>query len=429
MTISLARKVIFACVPAFLLCLANAYAQGPWVPLTNPAPSQCGGVMILLSDGTVLAKNSAGGGVGNSWDRLTPDIHGSYINGTWSNVDTMFEERNDFPSKVLKDGRVYVAGGEHGYGNYYVELFNPRTGHWVPAPMIGGGADILDFSSEILEDGRIIQAVFTPDSFGCDFFDPAINLFVPGPSPLRNFDEATWVKLPDNSILYVDEGRQTSERYIPSLNMWVDDGVVPVPLYDTYDDEIGPGFVLPDGRAIFFGSVSNTAYYTPSGTSSPGTWAAGPNFPGGQGMPDAAGAMMVNGKILLTTSLAPYGTLVYPSPTSVYEFDYLTNTFTSVGAPGGATTIPGACGNANMLDLPDGTVLFGLLGDLQYFEYVPSGSPVPAGKPTIDNIYKVTCDTYMITGTLFNGLNRRAEITGTTGADGNQLSYCAADDG
>src|SRR3954468_13821444 len=59
---------------------------GTWAPLTHLAPDANGGVMILLSNGTIMAKTFTGGSYGNVWDRLTPDATGSYANGTWSTI-------------------------------------------------------------------------------------------------------------------------------------------------------------------------------------------------------------------------------------------------------------------------------------------------------------------------------------------------------
>src|SRR5207244_13095090 len=106
-------------------------------------------------------------------------------------------------------------------------------------------------------------------------------------------DEAGSLKLPDYSLLTVDNGTQLSQRYIPSSNTFINDASTPVQLFDPFGDEMGPAFLLPNGKAIFFGSVSNTAIYTPSGSTTPGSWVAGPNYPNGQGMPDAPGCMMV----------------------------------------------------------------------------------------------------------------------------------------
>ena len=99
------------------------YAQGAWTPVANLAPATNLGGMLLLSDGTVLCKSSAGGGdgIGNTYNRLTPDANGSYVNGTWTSIAPMNKTRLYYSSQVLKDARVYVCGGEYGTGGSYGE--------------------------------------------------------------------------------------------------------------------------------------------------------------------------------------------------------------------------------------------------------------------------------------------------------------------
>ena len=62
--------------------------------------------------------------------------------------------------------------------------------------------------------------------------------------------------------------------------------------------------------------------------------------------------MMVNGKILCAVGSATS----YDPPTFFYEYDYLSNTFTSVNGPTGSTD-SAAPYQTMMLDLPDGSVL------------------------------------------------------------------------
>jgi hypothetical protein len=61
-----------------------------------------------------------------------------------------------------------------------------------------------------------------------------------------------------------------------------------------------------------------------------------------------------------------------------------------------------------MLDLPDGTVLYNDQGATRYYVYTPAGTPLAAGKPAISNITPLSCTTYRITGTLFNGISEGA---------------------
>jgi hypothetical protein len=77
-----------------------------WKPLVNQ-PKFNASTMLLLTDGSVMCQEA--GALG--WWRLRPDATGSYINGTWSALAPMHLTRLYYASAVLKDGRVFVAGG------------------------------------------------------------------------------------------------------------------------------------------------------------------------------------------------------------------------------------------------------------------------------------------------------------------------------
>jgi hypothetical protein len=309
---------------------------------------------------------------------------------------------------VLPDGRVYVCGGEYGTGGSTGEVYNPKTNTWTPTP--GPFPNVIsDANSEILPNGNVLQASVDESGENLNYlWNPTTNTYTAGPNCKRIDNEAVWVKLPDSSILFLDNYGLTSERYMPKTNTWINDASAPVNLYDPYGSEAGAGFTLPDGRVFFIGSTPNTLYYTPSGTTAPGTWAAGPAIPGSYGAADAPSAMMVNGKILLTVSPTPTSADHFPSPTQYYEFDYTTNTFTLLAAPGGGTSTNNSCYIGNMLDLPDGTVLFVNQNSDVYYQYTPSGAPLAAGKPAIAAVSRVNCDTFRVTGTMFNGITEGA---------------------
>ncbi|MGZ4987734.1 MAG: BACON domain-containing protein, partial [Limisphaerales bacterium] len=357
-------------------------------------------LMLLLPDGTVMAQNS---GTSVAWYRLTPDIHGNYANGTWTTLKSMHDNRLYVSSDVLKDGRVFIAGGEYGRGTKTAEVYDPLCNAWTMAPP--SGQSFSDSVSKVIANGNVMVCPVGPSPSGhVIFFDITANNWIAGPKLFRGSyqDEATWVKLPDNSILTIDPFGTHSERYIPSSNTWVDDGVLPVSLYDSFGSELGAGFLLPDGRVFYLGATGHTAYYTPTGTTSPGTWVAGPDIPNAQGTPDAAAAMMVNGKILCAVSPVPTSANHFPSPTSFYEFDYVTDSFTSINAPTGATESNPSY-YTTMLDLPDGTVLHAHFAS-QLYTYTPDGPPLAAGKPTISAITQNTNSTFHLTGTGLNGI-------------------------
>jgi hypothetical protein len=354
--------------------------------------------MLLLPDGTVMAADG-----GNSWFRLTPDLNGNYVNGSWTTLASMHDSRLYYSSQVLRDGRVFVAGGEYGTGHDSAEVYDPATNTWTYAPVSGQG--FSDSISKLLPNGNVLIAPVVPSQPGLTvIYDPAANAWLAGPTLFRGTyqDEASWVKLADDSILTVDPFGVNSERYIPALNRWVNDANVPVALYDSVSSEIGPGMLLADGRAFFFGSTGHTAYYTPNSTTNAGVWVAGPDIPNGQGTPDAPAANLINGKILVAVSPAPYPGNGYPTPTKFYEFDPVANTFTPASTVNG----PDLSGESEfriLLDLPDGSVLYSGF-DSQLYVYQPAGFPLAAAQPGIAGITQNPDGTFHLTGTLLNGL-------------------------
>ena len=103
--------------------------EGTWTPLANPAPETVG-LMMLLTDGTVLASGNADSGLGTggdkTWYKLTPDSQGHYVNGTWTQLTSMQYARLYVLSQILQNGKVFIAGGEYGSApNGSGELYDP----------------------------------------------------------------------------------------------------------------------------------------------------------------------------------------------------------------------------------------------------------------------------------------------------------------
>ena len=241
--------------------------------------------------------------------------------------------------------------------------------------------------------------------------------------------------LPDGSIVSYDiyssitDKQGEAQRYIPSTGQWIKTGTVPVQLSCTScGSELGPAFLLPDGRAWFTGANGNTAFYTPPATQTTppgaGTWTTGPTLPNGLTAGDAPGAVLPNGDVLIAVAPEIYpnpnaaqpgqSKYIYPSPTTLYEFDPTNNTFTNV------TPSPFNAQNqltnfnldlptykTTMLVLPTGQVL--LANDTGQMDiYTPSGSPNAAWKPTVSNIAYVSGSTFSLTGTTLDGIDEGA---------------------
>jgi hypothetical protein len=94
---------------------------GTWQPLKNNPPANVE-TMLLLTDGSVIAHETSTA----FWHRLRPDAAGDYMQGTWSAVapmpnNSLIPPGNGgptyaplyFASAVLRDGTMFVAGGEY----------------------------------------------------------------------------------------------------------------------------------------------------------------------------------------------------------------------------------------------------------------------------------------------------------------------------
>ena len=126
--------------------------SGTWQVAANVFPPGGAANPLLLTDGTVIVAS------GNSpyWYKLTPDINGSYVNGTWSQIASLPVIGGTqygplyHASAVLPDGRVIIMGGEYNNGGSTEvwtnlgAIYDPDTNVWtaVSAPSGTGWSQI-----------------------------------------------------------------------------------------------------------------------------------------------------------------------------------------------------------------------------------------------------------------------------------------------
>jgi hypothetical protein len=147
--------------------LPTGHPAGQWTEITAPTSPGAVSTMILLSDGRVMAEHP---GPTTAWSILTPDSTGSYVNGSWSGTD-MLTPREAFASNMLRNGNVFVYGGE--YSTQYLadgtpaitlensgEIYNPATNSWKATATIPASLDPQNFfgdePSETLPNGDIL---------------------------------------------------------------------------------------------------------------------------------------------------------------------------------------------------------------------------------------------------------------------------------
>lgn len=398
------KKSLKGCWLAATSCVEQLETRrlmtGTWTQVTAGAPSTLG-TMMLMTDGSVMVQK---GGVSNGWLKLTPDATGSYVNGTWSTLASMSLQRLYTAGQVLPDGRVWILGGEYsgpsGASNWTNtgEIYNPVSNTWTsitnyPATQFG------DVPTQLLPDGRILAGNLSNAT--TNIYNLTTNIWTPGPTKLSGdrSDEETWIRLADNSILSYDIFAQpNAQRYKPTTNSWVAAGVAPASMGTPSGAELGPGFLLPDGRALQIGGTSKNAIYNPATN----TWVAAADTPGGLGANDAPGAMLPNGKILI--AVGDTSTSFNP-PTLLYEYDYVSNTFTAAPVP--VSLSSSSAYTTRMLMLPTGQVLFNKGSSLAYI-YTPDGAPQASWRPAVSNITNNGDNTFTLTGTQINGMSEGA---------------------
>ncbi len=156
-----------------LLVLPVPGFAASWTKLTHPAPTTSGtGTMLLLTDGTVMILN----GTGPNWLRLTPDSHGSYVKGNWTEnpIAPMEFARLYFESQVLPDGRVWILGGE--YTGPFTDanwapsgqIWDPVSNSWTtitPYPNEPGGCFKVPVTSNtnIKTGSDVITGIYSTD--------------------------------------------------------------------------------------------------------------------------------------------------------------------------------------------------------------------------------------------------------------------------
>ncbi len=126
----LSRMLGFA--TGVLLAAVGVASAQSWQPLAHQ-PSFTAGHALLLTDGTVMVHHEDPNDGFIDWWKLTPDINGSYVNGTWTQLASLQSNYGPlfFASAVLPDGRVIVEGGEQNFAQYVWtnkgEIYDPHT--------------------------------------------------------------------------------------------------------------------------------------------------------------------------------------------------------------------------------------------------------------------------------------------------------------
>lgn len=415
--ISSTRMLTVTALFLFISCASRAQTL---TPLVNQPPDGID-TALLMTDGTVIGQDFINSAL---WWKLTPDINGSYVNGSWERIASLVYSPYASASAVLADGRLLIEGGEYSGPKLNFTLTNqgaiydPTTGHWTPVDPPPNVNYIGDSPTAVLPDGRVLLGPKLTKEV--TELDPKTMTWISINSTGKlDFNaEEGWTLLANGTILTADvKDAPQSEIYTPSTKKWVKAGSTIVNLHSPSPDgcvpyppdgvcyyppgEIGPAILRPDGTVFFTGSYTHSTFGDPGNTAvydtATGAWSVGPTFPLIDGFGDNAGDSWA--------VLLPDGNVLVEGDSGLgYEFDG-----TNLSLTTSTSTYLGT-----LLVLPTGEVL-AAGAPVAYYPQYPSqvysasGTYQSSWAPTITGIqsHQLTGgSTYRITGTQFNGLSQ-----------------------
>jgi hypothetical protein len=388
--------------PAHSTPLDARYAHGSkgagtWQSLaaTSPfTPSDGAGTELLMTDGTIMVQNNQ-----NLWYRLTPDLKGSYANGTWTEAASMGTSYGPlyFASAVLPDGRMLVEGGEY---NFFKDaetnlgaIFDPVANTWTSVSPPSGWHSIGDASSVVLPSGTLMLGNCCY-AYQALYGEASSTWTQTGTGKHDQNSEEGWTLLPNGQVLTEDVvDAPYSELYNPSTGAWTSAGNLPANL--TQSTEIGPSVLRPDGTVFVSGANGLTAIYD----TKTGSWSSGPTYPtvasGQLDMADGPASVLPDGNVLVATSPG-----VYSTPAYFFEF----NGKKFISAPATAGASGDSSYNIRLLLLPTGQVLeTDSSTDVEI--YTPKGKAIKSIRPTIKSVPTTLTHgtTYTLSGRKLNG--------------------------
>jgi hypothetical protein len=422
--------------------LAQREAVQPPRRLPGPAPASTlawtpafAGLMlsnpVLLTDGTVMAHISCTG----FWHRLTPDIHGSYANGTWKLAAEMpagYAPRF-FASGVLPDGRMIVEGGEYNGQNCDdVEttkgaIYDPKSDQWTSVAPPAGWTTVGDAESMVLPNGTFLLSDCCGTALAT--LDPATLTWasVSATGKADSNNEENWTLLPNGDVLTVDAYTagpngghvacgKGAEVYALASGTWQSAGSTINQLSGcagTIKDFEAPTQILqPNGNVLVFGATAastNQPVWTGIYKTSTGTWTSRVKMPqiGGQyyTMADAPAAALGNGQAVIAASPGVWSTnqsAWYPSPTHFFTFNG--TSFKQIGDVADSAKLSSF--EMNFLVLPSGEIL-GVETDFTNSNILPAVCCAASGwAPKIDTMSSTTLaagGTYSLKGKQLSG--------------------------
>jgi photosystem II stability/assembly factor-like uncharacterized protein len=230
-----------------------------WNAAHTPLHDRNGQAIALLRDGRVLM---AGGSYDDGVDHSSAEIYDPATD-RWSWTHPMNRKRSTFDAVTLDDGRVLVAGGEPGR-HVSAEIYDPRTSRWE---MTGSphGAGFGATPLIVLKDGRVFRAGGDKGdnrpSRIAEVYDPATGRWTTDAAMTEARAWASATVLSDGRVLVVGGAQSYSGRALPTAELFD-------PVTNRWTATTAPTTTRPersattlaDGRVLVVGGVGPRGY-------------------------------------------------------------------------------------------------------------------------------------------------------------------------
>lgn len=401
----------------------------PWQLMSKPSGLN-GNLehMYLMTNGKVLVQSRGNGGF-EKWWLLTPDLKGSYLNGTWAPAAQPPAGYNpqNVNGAVLHSGNFIIVGGEQNTNaagameenSNQSYIYDVKSDSWssVPPPLNGAGlwAGIGATPFVALANGLVMvgeNGGSTSKGLSAMLYNEVNGTWtLTGTNKLTNNQEGGYTLLQNDKVLNIStegETPKTAEIYDPTTGLWSKTSDMPAQLAK---GEIGPAVTLPNGKVLAMGATGSNFLYDPNSN----TWSSAPDFPklknGLQPVAaDNPAAVLPNGNVLVQTTAFVSSTQnsYWMSPATWYEYDLAANKWISLPNDLISPDSSGIANGTNMLVLPTGQVLVtSEYGQIEL--YTSRGVADSAWLPKIDSVSvkELSPKTiYTLTGKQLSGLTQ-----------------------
>lgn len=286
----------------------------------------------LLADGRVLLAGGVGAGGSTSTTLDSAELYDPATR-TFSATSSMSTPRLGAASVRLRDGRVFMAGGEDASKKSVasVELYNPSTGTWtLTSPM---QADRVNPTATLLQNGKVLVVGGYQGNSECcalasaELYDPATGTFAPTGSLATARRNHTATLLEDGKVLiaggYDGTYLDAPELYDPVAGTFSATGSMGTARRYPSATRLLNGKVLIAGgyQNGTDGLLATADLYTPQ----TGTFAATGSMLSPRGRQTAT--LLLNGKVLLAGGYDGVNALA-----SAELYDMPTGTFVATGS-------------------------------------------------------------------------------------------------